>query len=89
MKEKRRFYLYSGYGGGINCGIVIGEEHNGKTYGEIEKIKAKKGYIPPKDYRIDLEDIGKIVLNAIDSEGYTITQTKRQKYPRLKINGLK
>lgn len=85
-KIQKRFYLYSGYGGGVKAGIVIGDEHNGMTVGEIEKLKNKKGYKPAITYVIDLEDIEKIIMGLVEIKGYTVEQTKRQKYPRLKIN---
>ncbi len=85
-KIPKRFYIVAGYGGSVKACVVIGEENIGKTWGEIEEIKKMKNYIAPKSYIIDLVDIEKIVMDLIDKNGYTITQTKRQKYPRLKIN---
>lgn len=85
-KVPKRFVLCSGYGGGVKAMIIIGEEHNGMYAGDIEKLKAKKGYKPAVSYVLDLEDIEKIVMHLVETKGYTITQTKRQKYPRIKIN---
>lgn len=85
-KIPKRFYLYSGYGGGVKAGIVIGDEHNGMTVGEIDKLKAKPRYKPAITYVLDLEDIEKIIMHLVEKKGYTIEKTKRQKYPRIKIN---
>jgi len=85
-KIPKRFYLYSGYGGGVKAGIVIGEEHNGMMVSEIDKLKARPGYKPAVTYVIDIEDIEKIIMHLVETKGYTIGQTKRQKYPRIKIN---
>lgn len=81
-----RVYFVRGYGNEIKAGVVIGEEHNGKTWGEIEKLKAKKGYKPAVHYVIDLNYLTKKLEKEIIENGYTTSITSRQKYPRLTFN---
>jgi len=85
-KIPKRFVLCQGYAGGVKAMIVIGEEHNGMNVGEIEKLKAKPGYKPAVSYVLELKDIEDIIMELVEKNGYTIEKTKRQKYPRIKIN---
>lgn len=81
-----RVYFTQGYAGGVKASVVIGNEHNGKTLGEIEKLKRKKGYKKPETYILETEYLCELLEKQIEEKGYTIEQSARQKYPRLKIN---
>lgn len=88
-KTPKRFVLRSGYGSSVRAEMIIGEEHNGMTYKEIEKLQKKKGYKPTIVCIIELEDIEKIIMHLVETKGYKIIPANkaiRQKYPRLKIN---
>lgn len=84
--EKIRVYFTTAYGGGVKANVVIGEEHNGKTMAEIEKLKKKKGYIPSKTYVLELDYLEKYLQAKIEKHGYTTSMTSRQKYPRISFN---
>lgn len=84
--ELIRVFIAGGYGGVPRAGVIIGDEHNGKTYGEIEKLKKKKGYVPSKSYVIDIDYLERYILKAMEEKGYKVEQSKRQKYPRIIIN---
>lgn len=43
-------------------------------------------YIDEKDYVLDTDYLKSILENQIEEKGYTTSQSKRQKYPRLTIN---
>lgn len=84
--EKIRVYFTQTYGGGVRAGVVIGEEHNGKTWGEIEKLKKKKGYKEPQHYVMDASYLEEKLEKEIAEKGYTTGKSNRQKYTRLTIN---
>lgn len=52
-------------------------------YANIPKIEVE---IDNKTYILELKDAETILLEALKERGYTISQTKRQKYPRININ---
>jgi len=38
------------------------------------------------EYVLEIEDINALIKNSIERQGYEISKTNRQKYPRIKIN---
>lgn len=77
-----RVYFGNGYGGTIRAGVRWGDEQIGHTIAEIERDQLDPG----EDYVIDLVWLRRYLEKQILEKGYTISQTKRQKYPRLTIN---
>lgn len=87
-KEKMRVYFVSGYAGGEpKAFVAIGEEYNGMYVSEIDKLKAEGKYVEPKHLVIEMEYIKTLILDQIKKKGYSVSQSKRQKYPRIIING--
>ncbi len=80
--EKIQIYFRSGYAGMVMAYVKIGDEANGHTVAEIEKLGLSHG----TEYVIDIDWLEKYLLKQIEEKGYTTSQSKRQKYPRLIIN---
>lgn len=85
-KEKIRVYFTQGYAGGVKAEVVIGDEHNGMVWKDIEKLKKKKGYKPAVSYVMDLDYLKEKLEKEIIKKGYTTSKSTRQKYPRIIIN---
>ncbi len=53
-------------------------------YGGQAKITAR---IDGEEHVIEIDHARDVLLKCAEERGYTIAQTKRQKYPRIIING--
>ncbi len=80
--QKIRVYFTQGYGTSVKAGVSIGDEASGHSMREIEEKELSEG----KDYVIDLDWLSARLEKEIEEKGYTISQSNRQKYPRLIIN---
>lgn len=80
--EKIRVYFTTGYNGSVKAGVSIGDEASGHSMKDIEEKGLSKG----KDYVLDLDWLSARLEKEIEEKGYTISQSKRQKYPRLIVN---
>lgn len=79
-KVNVRVYFTQGYAGSVNGHVTIGDERTSTIYAENE------GKSEGVTYVLELEHVSELLEKMITENGYTIAQSKRQKYPRLIIN---
>lgn len=81
--EKIKVVFRAGYAGKPKIEVYVGgDDMNGLTVGEIESRNLQH----PKEYTMDTDYIETLLEKMIEEKGYTISQSKRQHYPRLIIN---